>query len=128
MARPRGRSADRRGRLSWGKFRSSFQRLCTILRSGTFSHPAATKARLMSEPRFNVLHNSDEFADRVGDFLVVHEAEHSLLFGILSNLSSGWAYGTDSGGVPVLALVEDDAGIAVVGVCTPPRNLVISRA
>ena len=28
----------------------------------------------------------------------------------------------------MLALVEDDAGVAAVGVCTPPRNLVISRA
>ena len=80
------------------------------------------------ELRFNLLEDPDEFADRVGDFLLVHEAEHSLLFGILSNLSSGWAYGGVSAGGPVLALVEDDAGIAAVGVCTPPRNLVISRA
>ena len=83
---------------------------------------------MIPELRFNVLRDPDEFADRVGDFLVVHEAEHSLLFGILSNLSSGWAYGADSGGGPVLALVEEGAGIAAVGVCTPPRNLVISRA
>jgi ribosomal protein S18 acetylase RimI-like enzyme len=83
---------------------------------------------LTPDLRFNVLQDPDEFADRVGDFLAVHEAEHSLLFGILSNLSSGWAYGAASGGGPVLALVEDDAGIGVVGVCTPPRNIVISRA
>jgi len=82
----------------------------------------------MPHLRFHVLKDPDEFADRIRDFLVVHEAEHSLLFGILSNLSSGWAYGAVSGAGPVLALVEDDAGIGVVGVCTPPRNLVISRA
>ena len=80
------------------------------------------------ELRFNLLEDPEEFTDRVGDFLLVHEAEHSLLFGILSNLSSGWAYGAASAGGPVLALVEDDAGVAGVGVCTPPRNLVISRA
>jgi len=78
--------------------------------------------------RFNVLQDPEEFAGRVGDFLLAHEAEHSLLFGILSNLSTGWAYGAASGGGPVLALVESDAGIAAAGVCTPPRNLVISRA
>ena len=78
--------------------------------------------------RFNLLEDPEEFAERVREFLLVHEAEHSLLFGILSNLSSGWAYGGVSAGGPVLALVEDDAGIGVVGVCTPPRNLVISRA
>jgi len=82
----------------------------------------------MAHLRFHLLQDPDEFADRVRDFLVVHEAEHSLLFGILSNLSSGWAYGADSGGGPVLALVEEGAGIAAVGVCTPPRNLVISRS
>ncbi len=78
--------------------------------------------------RFNLLQDPEEFAGRVGDFLLAHEAEHSLLFGILSNLSSGWTYGGAAAGGPVLAFVEDVTGIAVVGVVTPPRNLVISRA
>ena len=78
--------------------------------------------------RFNVLQDPEEFADRVGDFLLVHEAEHSLLFGILSNLTSGWTYGADSAGGPVLGFVDSEAGVVAVGVCTPPRNLVISRA
>lgn len=82
----------------------------------------------MPELRFNLLADPEEFNDRVGDFLLVHEAEHSLLFGILSNLSSGWAYGAASAGGPVLALVENNTGIAAVAVCTSPRNLVISRA
>lgn len=78
--------------------------------------------------RFNVLQDPDEFAGRVRDFLVANEAEHSLLFGIIANLADGWSYGGPSGAGPVLALVENDAGIQAVGVCTPPRNLVISRA
>jgi predicted GNAT family acetyltransferase len=82
----------------------------------------------MPELRFAVLQDPEEFVGRVGDFLLAHEAEHSLLFGILSNLASGWAYGAASAGGPVLALVENDAGIGAVGVCTPPRSLVVSRA
>ena len=49
-------------------------------------------------------------------------------FGIVANLSASWSYGGVSGGGPVLALVENDAGVHVVGVVTPPHNLVISRA
>jgi predicted GNAT family acetyltransferase len=78
--------------------------------------------------RFTVLQDPDAFAGRVGDFLLAHEAEHSLLFGILANLSGGWAYAGPAGTGPILALAEDDSGIAAVGVVTPPRNLVISRA
>lgn len=78
--------------------------------------------------RLSVLQDPDDFAARVGDFLGAHEAEHSLLFGILANLSDGWKYGGESGAGPVLALVDDGDGVAAVAVCTPPRNLVLSRA
>lgn len=73
-----------------------------------------------------VLADPVDFSRRVRSFLLAREAEHNLLFGILANLAGGWGYDLVEG--PVLSFVEGPTGIAAVGVATPPRNLLVSRA
>src|SRR6478672_10085686 len=63
------------------------------------------------------------FLDRVGGFLVRHEAENNLLFGILGALRRDASI---SDGPPLLAEVREGDETVAVAIRTPPRNLVLS--
>jgi predicted GNAT family acetyltransferase len=75
--------------------------------------------------RLTVLEDPGEFTDRVQRFLLTNETVHNLLLSVLADLSRGSAFGVAS---PVLSCVEDETGVRVVGVMTPPRNLLVSRS
>ena len=69
-------------------------------------------------------HDAGAFLDRVGGFLVRHEAENNLLFGILGALRRDASI---SDGPPLLADVREGDDIVAVAIRTPPRNLVLSE-
>lgn len=66
--------------------------------------------------------NPEQFRDHVEPFLLQHEAENNLILGILTGIINGRydAY------PPYLATVEDDDGIVLVALRTPPHNLLLS--
>lgn len=63
------------------------------------------------------------FLQNVQPFLQAHEAENSLLFGILDRLQAGIFTLTAP---PLLALARDGQSIVGVAIRTPPRNVVLS--
>ncbi|MGH2829636.1 MAG: hypothetical protein ACRDJM_04050, partial [Actinomycetota bacterium] len=63
------------------------------------------------------------FRRRVEPFLLAHEAENNLLFGILSQVQSG-RY-TDH---VLAALVSDGGGVRAAALMTPPYNAILSLA
>jgi predicted GNAT family acetyltransferase len=62
--------------------------------------------------------------DTAGDFLAEREAEHNLIFGICANLTADPGFPTAP---PYLAAVSRGDRVVLVGVMTPPWNLVLSR-
>ena len=76
----------------------------------------------MKLKRFN---QADEFGQRTRAYLQHHEAEHNLLLGIQNTLIR---YSQPSHLQPYLAIVEVGANIVAVALCTPPSNLLLSKA
>ena len=65
-----------------------------------------------------------EFYQQVKDYLMLHEAEHNLLLGILHTLREcPERYETP----PYLALVQAEGKTLSVAIRTPPRSLVLSK-
>jgi predicted GNAT family acetyltransferase len=60
---------------------------------------------------------------RAEPFLVVHEAEHNLLLGILTTLTK---QPDASAPAPYLATIQDGGQVVAVALMTPPHNLVLS--
>ena len=56
-------------------------------------------------------------------FLVRHEAEHNLLFGLAAALAEGFSWGDQP---PYLATVVDGDVVVAAALMTPPHNLVLS--
>jgi uncharacterized protein len=76
--------------------------------------------------RFEQFGDPEGFLSKITPFLIRREAEHNLLFGILSTLiENPRAYGDAP---PLLVTVNDDSDVAAVALMTPPRNLAISLA
>lgn len=63
------------------------------------------------------------FVERVQPFLLRREAEHCLILGLLDGLRAGEQWGDEP---PLMASVENQAGVAAVTLMTPPHNLIIS--
>ncbi len=101
--------------VSWGNWGRSVECLTYVPRekmTGSFT--------------YEVFGDPEGFLSKVAPFLIRHEAEHNLLFGILSTLiENPRAYGD---ALPLLVTVNDDSGIAALALMTPPRNLAISLA
>lgn len=65
----------------------------------------------------------DAFSERVTPYLLQHEAENNLLFGIMNGIKTG-VYPDN----PCMASVQNDSGkIVAVAVRTPPHGVVLSR-
>jgi predicted GNAT family acetyltransferase len=64
------------------------------------------------------------FSRRAAAFLLVHEAEHNLIFGVCAQLQADPARFPS---LPYLATVEREGTLAAVALLTPPHNLVLSR-
>ncbi len=64
------------------------------------------------------------FLDRAGAWLEAREAEHNLIFGIVSSLAEDPSI---SDGAPLLSAVERGGAIVAVAIQTPPWNLVLSE-
>ena len=65
----------------------------------------------------------DEFAARVEPYLLVHEATHCLMLGLLSTLPRGPMPADE---LPYMALVEDEGAVVLVAMRTPPFNVILS--
>ena len=66
--------------------------------------------------------HAEQFRDHVEPFLLQHEAENHLILGILTDIIAGKYDNV----VPYLACVENDEGIVLVALRTPPYNLLLS--
>jgi len=66
--------------------------------------------------------NPEAYYQRVEPFLLAHEAEHSLIFGLCSTLVKQPGYYQN----PYLALVEEEGAILAAILMTPPHNLILS--
>ena len=67
--------------------------------------------------------DASSFHQEAQPFLLEHEAENSLLFGILDRMQAGVFTLTAP---PLLALVREEQSIVGVAIRTPPRNVVLS--
>jgi predicted GNAT family acetyltransferase len=74
------------------------------------------------EVKFHI--DIDEFTDLCYPFLIKHEAENNLLFGILNRLKQNL---THYGEKPVLISISDEDGLKLVSIRTPPYNQIISH-
>src|SRR3712207_7542446 len=77
----------------------------------------------MAEMKLQNFERAKEFYERAEGFLIEHEACHSLMLGIASQLVEhpklyGWE--------PYLATVEQDGDVVAATYMTPPYNLVLS--
>ena len=64
------------------------------------------------------------FLERVDSFLLAHEAENNLIYGLASVLvQTPYRYGTE---FPYLATVEEDGRVLLAALQTPPHNLILS--
>jgi uncharacterized protein len=75
----------------------------------------------MSPLRLTRARDPDEFDRLAFDFLVAREAEHNLLFGILSGIRAG-----EYAEPPYFAVVRDEERVVAAALRTPPFNLVLS--
>ena len=64
------------------------------------------------------------FSRRAAAFLLAHEAEHNLIFGVCAQLQADPARFPS---LPYLATVEREGAVAAAALLTPPHNLVLSR-
>jgi len=66
----------------------------------------------------------EEFLERAESFLAPREAEHNLMFGLLSRLRRNpLAYGT----APYFATISTAGGVVAAAMRTPPYNLILSE-
>jgi predicted GNAT family acetyltransferase len=68
--------------------------------------------------------NVDQFRDKVKAFLEQEEVVNNLPLGILQNLANDNSLNTNNS-EPLLALVEDEGGIILVLLMTPPYNVYV---
>lgn len=67
--------------------------------------------------------NLSEFDAKIRPFLLQNEAANNLILGVLTSLDRQPKRRRNR---PLLALVEDEGGIQLVGVMTPPRKLMLA--
>lgn len=75
--------------------------------------------------KLNLFDNASLYYTRVKDYLLQHEAQHSLMLGFLNALiytPERFAH------QPYLAVVEDDGTITTVALRISPNNLILSRS
>jgi uncharacterized protein len=75
----------------------------------------------------NLVHFSDipAFVARASPFLLTHEAHNNLLLGISTELARNPS--TFGPKPPVMLMVEDERGVLLAAIQTPPNNLVLSH-
>ncbi len=86
-----------------------------------------TMASLWRAQRMNLVHFSDvpAFVASASPFLLRHEAHNNLLLGICTELARN-PY-TFSSEPPLLRTIEDESGVILAAIQTPPNNLVLSH-